>query len=59
MYNEAPQELLRSVPGGTAKNNYNLMMECENIQGVGRASEGEVDGGCRAGGGETNLGIFQ
>jgi len=42
LYNQAPQEFLRSVPGVTAKNICNLMMEWENIQEISRASEGRL-----------------
>jgi len=42
LYNQAPQEFLRSVPGVTAKNIYNLMIEWENVQEISRASEGRL-----------------
>jgi len=42
LYNQAPQEFLRSVPGVTAKNIYNLMIEWESVQEISRASEGRL-----------------
>lgn len=42
MYNQAPQEFLRSVPGVTAKNIFNLMMEWESVQEISRAEEGRL-----------------
>ena len=42
LYNQAPQEFLRSVPGVTAKNIWNLMLEWENIQAISQAPEGRL-----------------
>lgn len=42
IYNQAPQEFLRSVPGVTGKNIGNLMVEWENIQGISLAPEGRL-----------------
>ena len=42
MYNQAPQEFLRSVPGVTGKNIHNLMVEWENIQAISQAPEGRL-----------------
>jgi DNA excision repair protein ERCC-4 len=39
VYNQAPQELLRSVPGVTAKNIWNLMVGWENVREISRAEE--------------------
>jgi DNA excision repair protein ERCC-4 len=42
LYNQAPQEFLRSVPGVTAKNIWNLMLEWENVQAISQAPEGRL-----------------
>jgi len=42
LYNQAPQEFLRSVPGVTGKNIPNLMLEWENLQAISQAPEGRL-----------------
>ena len=42
LYNQAPQEFLRSIPGVTAKNIFNLILEWENIQAISQASEARL-----------------
>jgi DNA excision repair protein ERCC-4 len=42
LYNQAPQEFLRSVPGVNAKNIFNLMREWENIKAISTAPEARL-----------------
>lgn len=42
LYNQAPQEFLRSVPGVNAKNIHNLMLEWDNIQAISQTPEGRL-----------------
>jgi len=42
LYNQAPQEFLRSVPGVSAKNIWNLMLEWESVQAIANAPEGRL-----------------
>jgi len=42
LYNQAPQEFLRSVPGVNAKNIWNLMLEWESVREISKANEGRL-----------------